>query len=292
MSEQPNSDNSRQDALRTARKQITRSLLLSLAALGVIVIACYAWFVRNTTVSGALGSISAGTGNFELASVGSTLSTDPARPTEWYVDEGDNWTGPNSQPGTIASDRKSAILWQVNEYSNLGNYQCNGIQPGSSGKLEFYVVPKRDGTLALTFQVELIPQASQGASTEIINDLLRGHLLFSFVCTAAKDSTSTPTWIDCQSREFSLTFENVDSPILVTLNWQWPYVLEDVVGDDTILNRMKAHPSFFFYNRGTVSSAEDLSENLQTYSDYYNNADQYIGDHVTGLLLRMTAVEG
>ena len=59
MSEQPNSDNSRQDALRTARKQITRSLFLSLAALGVIVIACYAWFVRNTTVSGALGSISA-----------------------------------------------------------------------------------------------------------------------------------------------------------------------------------------------------------------------------------------
>ena len=101
MSEQPNSDNSRQDALRTARKQITRSLLLSLAALGVIVIACYAWFVRNTTVSGALGSISAEGSTFELASVGAIGAFDNVTPVEWKVDGTEAIsTSPDSCSGT------------------------------------------------------------------------------------------------------------------------------------------------------------------------------------------------
>ena len=45
MNEQP--DNSREETYREARKQIVRSAFLALAALGVIVFACYAWFVSR-----------------------------------------------------------------------------------------------------------------------------------------------------------------------------------------------------------------------------------------------------
>ena len=54
MNEQPNPDASKLEALQNARKQITRSLLLATAALGVIAFACYAWFVNNTSVTGSL----------------------------------------------------------------------------------------------------------------------------------------------------------------------------------------------------------------------------------------------
>ena len=59
MNEQPNPDASKLEALQNARKQITRSLLLATAALGVIAFACYAWFVNNTSVTARSISVSA-----------------------------------------------------------------------------------------------------------------------------------------------------------------------------------------------------------------------------------------
>lgn len=309
MSEQPNSDNSRQDALRTARKQITRSLLLSLAALGVIVIACYAWFVRNTTVSGALGSISAGGSTFELASVGTEGAFDNVTPEEWKVDGTEaTYRVENSALTVFQTDEKDAILWRLSAESNLGNQSGNlGIKPGSHGTLQFYIIPKQTGPMTLSFTLDLIPMVEKAGSITRSEDstadqLLRGHLLFSYECTQDTDYTqaASPTLLDFQNRSFSLTFESafIDTPIPVKLNWVWPELLKDVkegtlhgvCSKEPVLERMTIAPGYFFCNNGVpVTVSPNLETQFKNYNDYFNNADQYIGEHLDWLMVQLSA---
>lgn len=301
MSEQPNSDNSRQDALRTARKQITRSLLLSLAALGVIVIACYAWFVRNTTVSGALGSISAGGSTFELASVGTAGAFDSRLPETERI-EGDSW--PYSSSGTITSGTKESILWRIDQSSShLGNdSNSTGIEPGSSGTLQFYVVPKRPGDLELTFTIEIIPLAVASENNEftpIKNDaatnFLKGHLLLHYQVKNGQE-----TLLDPANASFDLKLNDLTSdsePVLISLKWHWPFLLEDAVLDSEVTQIITDNPSYFFHDgNAPLTEAVTLpgtnNPEFRRYSNYYNNADQYIGTYVSAVLFRLTAEEG
>lgn len=293
MSEQPNSDNSRQDALRTAQKQITRSLLLALAALGVIVIACYAWFVRNTSVSGALGSISAESSTFELASAGDEGAYDNVTPEKWRVD-GTKETYPigNDTLTVYQTGANSPVLWRITPNSNLGNTPGgNGIYPGTSGDLQFYVIPKRDGSLKLTFDLELLPldaSYQEISGDEILPKLLSGHLLFSY--TFSGQSGMVPY----DTNSFSLTIQDAraDTPYLVTLHWRWPYVLSDIKNDGTITGWMQKNRDYFFYISEGNLPEFDLENHLKELSDCYNNADQYIGEHIFALLLRLNAQEG
>ena len=301
MSEQPNSDNSRQDTLRTARKQITRSLLLSLAALGVIVIACYAWFVRNTTVSGALGSISAGGSTFELASVGTAGAFDSRLPETERI-EGDSW--PYSSSGTITSGTKESILWRIDQSSShLGNdSNSTGIEPGSSGTLQFYVVPKRPGDLELTFTIEIIPLAVASENNEftpIKNDaatnFLKGHLLLHYQVKNGQE-----TLLDPANASFDLKLNDLTSdsePVLISLKWHWPFLLEDAVLDSEVTQIITDNPSYFVHDgNAPLTEAVTLpgtnNPEFRRYSNYYNNADQYIGTYVSAVLFRLTAEEG
>lgn len=302
MNRQPNSDNSRQDALRAAQKQIIRSLLLALAALGVIVIACYAWFVRNTTVSGALGSISAGSSTFELASVGTAGAFDGIISDESNV-TGESWEY-NGDAGTITSGTKESILWKIGQSSShLGNdSNSTGIEPGSSGTLQFYVVPKRPGDLELTFTIEMIPLAVASENNEftpINNDdatnFLKGHLLLHYQVKNGQETLLDPT-----NASFDLTLNDLPSdsePVLINLKWHWPFLLEDAVSDSAVKQIIAQKPAYFFHD-GNAPLTEAVTlpgtndPEFRRYSNYYNNADQYIGKYVRAVLFRLTAEEG
>lgn len=316
-----NSDTSRQDTLRDARKQIVRSLFLALAALGVIVFACYAWFVSSQVVTGSLGSVQLSGGRFELASVGSAGKFDTRIPE---VDEYE----PIQQEygGTIyaaTADYRNAVLWRLSDDSHLGNRQDNqedtGIEPGTNGTLQFYVIPKEAGTLELTVHLRLIPMAypKNAAEEQVlhnisadsgVNNFMKAHLLFSYQCTEDTDTgaKTSYTLVNYQTGSFPLTFEvaetDVEQPILVKLKWIWPLYLKNILQDDLhlytngaaaeIKKWMEEKPEYFFYNRGTTvekPTAEQLES--REYNDYFNNADQCIGDNVDAVLLRMSAVE-
>lgn len=306
MNRQPNSDNSRQDALRAAQKQITRSLLLALAALGVIVIACYAWFVRNTTVSGALGSISAESSTFELASVGTAGAFDGIISDESNV-TGESWEY-NGDAGTITSGTKESILWRIDQSSShLGNdSNSTGIEPGSSGTLQFYVVPKRPGDLELTFTIEIIPLAVASENNEFTpitddaaTNFLKGHLLLHYQVKNGQE-----TLLDPANASFDLTLNGLTSdsePVLINLKWHWPFLLEDAVSDSAVKQIIAQKPEFFFHD-GNAPLTEAVTlpgtndPEFRRYSNYYNNADQYIGTGVNGtgvdaVLFRLTAEE-
>lgn len=305
-----NPETSRQDTIRDARKQITRSLLLALAALGVIVFACYAWFVSTTSVTGSLGSVQLNGGSFELASVGAAGALDGWFPTDDDIDP-IAWEHGGITYGTTASN-KNAVLWQLNDESHLNNRAGDtGIQPGDSGTLQFYVIPKTSGTLTLTFYLQLIPLVPSdpdSSSSEykqsddsLASSLLRGHLLFSYAVGQEAENAGSFQLVNYRTGSFRLVFSDVveDEPIPVTIRWIWPYLLENVLNDDLyivssgdqIRGWMIAAPGDFFYNQGKEIPVPDFDTQSRQYNNYFNNADQYIGDRVTGVLLRMSAVE-
>lgn len=316
-----NSDTSRQDTLRDARKQIVRSLFLALAALGVIVFACYAWFVSSQVVTGSLGSVQLSGGRFELASVGAAGKFDNKIPEyDEFAPIQQEYSGKTYE---ATADYRNAVLWRLSNDSHLGNRQDNqedtGIEPGTNGTLQFYVIPKEAGTLELTVHLRLIPMAyppddavdkTMGpiSANSKAYDFMKGHLLFSYQC--AKDKLTAPntsfTLVNYQTGSFPLTFEvtetDVEQPILVELKWIWPLYLKNILQNDLhlytdeayseIIKWMEDDPAYFFYNGETqVENPTEKQLESREYNDYFNNADQCIGDDVDGVLLRLSAVE-
>ena len=296
-----NPESSRNDALRDAQKQITRSLFLALAALGVIVFACYAWFVSNTSVTGSLGSVSAKGSIFELASIGSDSVF--TTPESYRVENGSDWHNNGGKDGKYTAG-KSAIVWQLDSSSHLNNIESateQGIRPGSFGTLQFYVIPQINGSLNLQFDLELIPVLNSDSNltvnTDTLNQLMHGHMLFSYQCEKAFNSDKT--LIPLKNPSFTLNFDSVtvDQEILVTMKWIWPYVLDDVSNDrlqgvcskQSIIELMNNIPAYFFYNEGNEVTAPNWENDLQDYNDYFNAADQYLGERINWLIVRMTA---
>lgn len=294
-------ESSRKDTRRVAQKQIARSSFLALAALGVIAFACYAWFVNNSNVSGTQVSVSASGSRFELASVGDIKGIFDDQLSDVEQAEGSIWKTNNN--GRITNSDRT-ILWRVSKDSNLGNLVGSvGIEPGSEGKLQFYVVPQGVDSLSLTFTLEIIPLKSQGEKlvqfTEpdpVAQSFLKGHLLVRY----KKDGDTTSTLVNPESGTFSLVVNGTD-PVLVTLDWSWPYLLEDAIKDDTVKLLVNSFPQYFLFDgKNPVQLPDEGSFNLpekgdplfRKYSNFYNNADQYIGTTVAAILFRLTAIEG
>lgn len=312
MNEQP--DNSREETYREARKQIVRSAFLALAALGVIVFACYAWFVSSGTVTGTVGSVRIDGSSFELASKGDDGNWD--KELDGYAKPGEEQAigGLN----LVVTGKENDIIWKISSDSNLENGKDQtgkgqtGISPGSEGQMQFYIIPKRDGDLTLKVDVELAPLDEHGEQITMDDDvtlnwLLRGHFLFAYECEEAQgyNPINTPTLIAYNDSFFNLTFKSVkkDEPILVILYWTWPLLLKNIIQNDLFDNAdvgpavqgwMETTPNHFFYDESKPIGKPDFdnfTQQFRQYNNYYNNADEYIGTTVQSLVLRLTAEE-
>lgn len=298
---------------RKALKQITLSLFLALAALVLTVFTCYAWFSSNAEVSGSQISIRLDDTSFELASVGGVGAFDNDIPSEYKV-TGDDWSFSGSS-GTSTGGSKDAVLWRISPASNFSNLtSASGIRPGTSGSLQFYVIPKRSGTMNLTFQLDLILIDSDRntVTDEAANRFARSHILFAY----QKDGDS-PALVPYNTGIFSLENLTVvaNTPIHVTLHWIWPLFLTNILDHDLtgdfknstissqIVNWMNTNPGDFFFN-GNDSSGNPITINppqfgtqnpvpklVREYSNYYNNADQCVGQSISGIVLQLNAME-
>lgn len=290
MNEQP--DNARKNVLREAQKQIVRSTFFALAALAVIVFACYAWFANNRTVTGEIGSVRLSGSNFELASVGGVGAFDDKLGVRASV--GADWNH-NNLTGKITG-QGTDILWRIsadmNYESDFNNTPTDiGISPGKSGTLRFYVVPQKSepGTLTLKFDTKLIPLNYHGTqiSDQILENLLRGHILFTLK-TVAEETPEQKLNFSETPYSFQLTL-NVDencTPIEICLDWEW------LISSNTAIDKYTTdfvnksdNRGYFFYNFG--HSIDDSKSNIV----YYDNGDQYIGENTDYLLFQLSAEE-
>lgn len=307
MPKKSNSEQNAQAFIQAARRQIIHSAIFAVAALGVIVFACYAWFAGNHSVSGTIGSIQmlgslyelAGNGNdttdngygvfYDKTKTGFGFNGLPAGD----FSAGDQW------PNLEATGTSQAIRWRLNESSQVGNFgSSTGIRPGSSGTLEFYVIPNATGTLSLRFRLELKPLNDDGSANtvETLNKLLKGHLLFYIL-----DDKGTKIWVSwdgdtSRPLQFDVPAEtNVGVPQLVTLHWQWTAELSQLINDKTLKGKVHENRELLFYSEsGSIPEADDIKaaidkNQITELTKLYNRADRYIGSQLTWLEVKLTA---
>lgn len=298
MPKKSNSEQNTQSFIQAARRQIIHSAIFAVAALGVIVFACYAWFANNKSVSGTIGSIQMLGSLYELASEGS--SPNKYTLASYNPPEGD--TPLSNRPTLKATGTNQSIRWRLNDNSQIGNFgSSTGIRPGSSGTLQFYVIPNATGTLSLRFRLELKPLNDDGSANtiETLNNLLKGHLLFYIL-----DTKGTKIWVSwdgdaSRPLQFDVPAENnVGVPQLVILHWQWTAELSQLIDDATLKDEVPANRELLFYSEsGSIPTKDEIraaitssdSGKLDTLTKLYNRADRYIGSQLTWLEVKLTA---
>ena len=306
MPKKSNSEQNAQAFIQAARRQIIHSAIFAVAALGVIVFACYAWFAGNHSVSGTIGSIQMLGSLYELAGNGSSeedsgygVFYEKAKPAFEFntLPVGDfsteNW------PYLESTDSNQSIRWRLNDNSQVGNFgSSTGISPGSSGTLQFYVIPNATGTLSLCFRLELKPLNDDGSANtdKTLNNLLKGHLLFYILNT--KGTKILVSWDGDTSRplQFNVPAEtDVGVPQLVTLYWQWTAELSQLINDTTLKNKVPANGELLFYSEsGSIPEADNIKaaidkNQITELTKLYNRADRYIGSQLTWLEVKLTA---
>lgn len=305
----------REEIILEAKKQILHSAVLALAALIVIGVACYAWFVSSKSVTAIVGPVSMGDMTFDLASAGDLSAFDT--PDNYTVPTGDVYQGTGLTGGWWTFGNQT-IQWRMTDTANLGNYrganettEPEGIRPGTSGKLSFYVIPHGNGPLQVQFNLSIVPLKAENkdnpnsplvelSGEPVALELLRGHLLFAYPQkyengTLAADSGMTLA--NYADGSFTIDFGTVteNTPIPVTLEWHWYNTLSDALSSaygDAIFTSMEASPNAFFYNGGsdvTISEDEDTILIDSALNNYFNDADYYIGQHIDAMILKLNA---
>ncbi len=310
MPKKSNSEQNTQSFIQAARRQIIHSAIFAVAALGVIVFACYAWFASNHSVSGTIGSIQMLGSLYELAGNGrdktdngyGVFYDNTKTGFGFNVLPAGDFSAGEAWPNLEATGTSQAIRWRLNDNSQIGNFGgSTGIRPGSSGMLQFYVIPNATGTLSLRFRLELKPLNDDGSAntTETLNKLLKGHLLFYIL-----DAKGTKIWVSwdgdtSRPLQFSVPAEtDVGVPQPVTLHWQWTAELSELIDDATLKDEVPANRELLFYSEsGNIPTVDEIraaitssdSGKLDTLTKLYNRADRYIGSQLTWLEVKLTA---
>lgn len=353
--------------LKNQWKTFFRTGIFLFAAVAAMIILGIAWFVSNNKVAGTGTSISASGSDFDLAAdIPGAASTKGMYDELLDVPSGTK-TKIKEQTFLATNDTNDSITWAITDDSNLNNQTgANGIEPGSSGSLTFYIISHKDGPLSLTLDVTLTGYSYSGKDdneptrsadiTQLKSDdkaqkLLEGHVLLfaGYDSDTDSDTKSYKAWIseDAEAWTRSLdkdadgktsvslsrdadgkltwTAENAvkETAYPVTLYWIWPERLESYImsaeaytgrrpllfPDDTYL------PQKFFT---TMCTADDSNRyfrwkevetfkttvtpavlsNMRTnfnpviyksISEYYNLADQYLGENVRYIKLKVEA---
>ena len=255
------------ELLKNQWKIFFRTGIIVVAAVIVMIAVSIAWFVSNTRVDATGVAIRPADMPFDLAAAGtkSDASADRGRYDELLtvspgasreIDGKKYWSTDGSH---------TSICWAVTPESNMNNTgedgKPTGIEPGSYGKMTFYIIPNKDGPLKVTLDLVLtgyqIADAKKNEENVTKNDLtevtdpslqqlLEGHvLLFAGYnekagCYKGWISRDAGEWsmrlgseteaAVLESKSGKLTWNNTnakkDTAYPVTIYWIWPERLE------------------------------------------------------------------
>ena len=238
------------------RKTIYHIIIIAIVALIVIIALCIAWFVSNTRVKGTGATVSADMKNVELKTHGSAgihddllkKIMDQENPTE------NSWYQMLKNSFLETSPDKYSVNWLLSDQSKVGNYSTaqsdwedwedwekywkdsnhkredQAIEPGSSGRLQFSVVPKTAGNITLNMQLSLIPYKYQDNNINEVDDTTKtftsGHILFfleeSESSNAGNASATNLVWLKDGSFTLNIPDAQKGTEYSYTLYWCWP----------------------------------------------------------------------
>ena len=289
--------------------------IIPVAVLAFILIAVsLAWFTIDKALDLDSFGMKSVDSPFELKTVGSadTLQVD-------ILDSNDY--SKVSDDSNITSDENNRIYWLLDDESGLKN----GINPGSHGKLTFYVVPKQSGEMEIKFKLGITgyveKKSGDSISYEKITDenvtsFLNGHIMFF-----EKYDENNHRYSDFLSDEtFTRTFKDckVDVPQEVNVFWVWPNTLGQILMKSTDENLTEKNVLFDDYSKERLSFAEYIKGNISLFlsgdadkeqnktviekilngdkystaqlsslSSMYNDADEKIGTKVQYILVEL-----
>lgn len=213
--------------LKDQWKTFFRTGPIVIAAAIVMIAVSIAWFVSNTKVDATGVQIRAAGIEFDLAA---EAKKDAESATGAYDNLLDVSPGATLSIGDkkfgYTGDGKTSISWAITDDSNMQNNKDIGIEPGSSGKLTFYIISHKDGPLSvkinLTFTGYHVEGWNSTAATntaervvkksdlkeldEPTQQLLEGHVLF--FAGYDENSNSYKAWISDDAEPWNMTLEN------------------------------------------------------------------------------------
>ena len=280
------------------RKAIYHIVMVVIAAIVIIIALCIAWFVSNNRVQSTGSAVSADARSVELRSYGGAGIHDDLLKKIMNSEQTDSQNSfwyelADTAKGFFeTSSDEYAINWLLSDTSNMGNYstkpsgyesweeywknppkgverQDKAIEPGSSGSLTFYVVPKYNGTVELDMNLSVIPyKVNEDIFTEITEEndkaaknYVDGHILFFL-----KKGTDNKEILWIKDGTFNIEIENAEKnkEYGYTLYWCWSQSFGEAVlkKDDSYLNGRKILFSDFTNGetmRNTILQTDSLS---------------------------------
>lgn len=255
------------ELLKNQWKIFFRTGIIVIAAFIVMIVASIAWFVSNTRVDATGVAIQPADMPFDLAAAGTESSAS--------ADRGMYDKLLTVFPGALreiagkkywsTDGGHTSICWAVTPESNMNNTgedrKPTGIEPGSYGKMTFYIIPNKDGPLKVTLDLVLTGyQIADGKKNEenvtrndltevtdpSLQQLLEGHILLfagyneKAGCYKGWISRDAGEWsmrlgseteaAVLESKSGKLTWNNTnakkDTAYPVTIYWIWPERLE------------------------------------------------------------------
>lgn len=299
------------------KRRLLMLKIIPVAVLAFILIAVsLAWFTLDKALDLDSFGMKSVDQPFELKTVGSKDSLK----AEILDDLGYSLVADESN---ITSDENNRVYWLLDDESGMKK----SIEPGSHGKLTFYVVPNQSGEMKIQFNIGLTgytavenngETAYEKVSDETLEKFLNGHVMFFTDCKDGNysgflyDETLTRTFSDCE----------VGTPKPVTIYWVWPNTLGQILltstdeylsGESGVLfadeseerklfaDYITQHTDSYFKTENGVSDADKAAirkmlagqtydpSQLASLSSMYNNADETIGTSVSDLLVELTA---
>ncbi len=234
------------------KKALIKFGSMAVLAAVVVVFATIAWFSMNRTVETSGMSVTTADIPFEIAAKGSAVRND----TEFIkADSAYGYGNTDYVSGYYAtggSDSQIKIRYTpvANEDTEFG--------PGSSGTIEFYVIPKQNGDLSVQIDLDVIGYRLLGETTTTVkriselttansgleqsvidqykfaDNYLKGHIMF-FEEEGDTAESTREAWRyyykkPIISKTLNKTFTNVrkDVPQKVTIHWMWTNTLGQI----------------------------------------------------------------
>lgn len=287
-------------------KRFMVSGLFVMAAI-VIILACLAWFLNNTQVNAG----------------GVNISAEGAKLALVETEQGSN-VGAYEQGKTTNFDTSNSMTVTLN--SNLNNYTSGSLYPGARGQIKFTVQPLTKDLNGATIDISRVLQLKDGDGTLVKESdctqqnmpdtlkLSKGHLLFFTACSdAGFYSNHVTDSIVIEKSKFQDESGNTTRPVQVVLSWVWPEYLQNFVytgnanyyknifasaSEDytSMQTYVNGHRDYFYYGYNDGAKIPDLSSEMKSAAlgqcaDYYNKADDYLGNNVEYLQLQLSADE-
>ena len=304
------------------KRKLKQSFVFAFVAVIAVIALGIAWFMSNSKVTSTGTSVSAQDDRlFELASVGKRQTAEESylrdeskksilsagRTDETYASYIENGTEVQKQQTYHVGT--GSLAWYLDSQES--------ILPGANGKLEFYIIPKKDNVKSVTVSFDIngyvyttkenADKRAVKSENTTLQNLIQGHILFF---QQLDDVHGYQKWLKADESFVIEAPENgsfkQNVPYKVTIYWIWPqyfrnyvYTQKSTQGDLFMdaANQTYARINTFINSQRTVEKSQnklfyDESDNVQVTSpinkdmaqdtleqcsNYYNKADEYIG---------------